>query len=71
MKIIIVKSNTKAGDLFDAYRPGVLSFLGIYCSLNKMLWTGSGSKQGCIERAKKKLIPDPKPNKKVVCEVEI
>ena len=71
MKIIIVKNNTKAGEEFNAYSPGLLSYFGIYCTLNKILWTGASSKERCIERVKYKQIPEPKPDKKVVCRVEI
>lgn len=71
MKIIIVKKNTKDGEEFNAFSSGLLSYFGIYCTINQILWRGSNSKERCIERVKYKQIPDPKPDKKVVCEVEI
>lgn len=71
MKIIIIKKNVKAGEHFNSYRSGFLSSLGIYCSLNRMVWWGYSTKEACIEAAKESLIPEPKPNKRVVYEVEI
>ena len=71
MKIIIVKSNTKHGEEFNAYSPGVLSYFGIYCFLNQILWIGANSEESCIESVRYSKIPKPKSNKKVVRRVEI
>jgi hypothetical protein len=71
MKIIIVKSNTKGGEEFNAYSPGLLSYFGIYCFLNQILWIGASSEERCIENVRYKQTPKPKPDKKVVRRVEI
>ena len=69
----MIKQSVEAAvkSLANAYSPGLLSYFGIYCYFNQILWTGSGSKENCIERVKYKQIPEPKPDKKVVCEVKI
>lgn len=71
MKIIIVKKQTKMGERYYAYRPGILSRLGIYCFLNYIELTGAGSEEGCVKAAKDEITPDPKPNTQFVREVEI
>ena len=71
MKIIIVKKNTKQGERFYAYRRGILSFFGIYCIFNTITGWGERTKEECIEYAKEYFIPEPKPNKKIIGEVEI
>ena len=74
MKIIIVRSNTKAGIRYKAYYSGLLSRLGIYCSLNYIMWTNTSTIDGCIEAAKQteeERSPGPKANKAVACQVEI
>lgn len=71
MRIIIVKSNTKAGVRYKAYYPGLLSFFGIYCALNYVPWTGASTVDECVEQAQEEMRPAPKANKQRICKVEI
>jgi len=71
MEIIIVKKNTKSGERYYAHYSGPLSWLRIFCPLNRVMMSGADNKEDCIKNAKAAIAPAPKTNTTVVCRVKI
>jgi len=71
MKIVIVRETRKSGDHYYAYRRGLLSRLGIFCPLNRILMASGETPEECIKDAKSELAPDPPLNRKVIETVKI
>lgn len=71
MKIAIVKITTKDDERYHAYKTGLLSRLGVFCPLNKIIGASGATLKQCIESAKSELSPSPPPKQELIDIVEI